>query len=40
MTVWMDVDPSIDIAVPHNKGRIRIKALRLPKTIKRKQIPK
>lgn len=33
LTVWMDVDPSQDIAVPHNKGKIRIKALRLPKTI-------
>eukprot|EP00347_Sterkiella_histriomuscorum_P006821 403351303 len=37
LTVWQDVDPSLDIAVPHNKEKIRIKALRLPRGIHQKQ---
>jgi hypothetical protein len=36
----MDVDPSLDIAVPHVKGQIKIKALRLPKGIEKKKVPK
>ena len=39
LTVWLDVDPHHDIAVPHSKGKIRIKALRLPKGINRKKVP-
>lgn len=38
ITVWMDVDPKVDIAVPHNKGKIRIKILRLPKGINTKRV--
>jgi hypothetical protein len=39
MVVWVDVPPTNDVAVPHNKGKIRIKALRLPKTVNLKKIP-
>jgi hypothetical protein len=35
----MDIDQTVDIAVPHNKGKIRIKALRLPKSISKKKVP-
>jgi hypothetical protein len=38
VNVWMDIDPSLDIAVPHNKGKIRIKILRLPKGIQTKKL--
>jgi hypothetical protein len=39
MTVWVDLPPQNDVAVPHNKGKIRIKALRLPKGVGVKKIP-
>jgi hypothetical protein len=34
----MDIDPSLDIAAPHSKGKIKIKALRLPKGIGLKKL--
>jgi len=37
--VWLDVDPRQDIAVPHNKGKIKIKVLRLPRGIAKKKVP-
>lgn len=39
MTVWVDVPPQNDVCVPHNKGKIRIKALRLPKGVSNKKVP-
>jgi hypothetical protein len=30
MVVWMDLDSELDIQAPNVKGRIRVKALRLP----------
>ena len=33
INVWMDLENQLDIAVPHIKGKIRVKALRLPKGI-------
>lgn len=39
MTVWVDLPSQNDVAVPHNKGKIRIKALRLPKGVNNKKIP-
>jgi hypothetical protein len=40
MTVWSDVqqDRSQDISVPHINGKIKIKALKIPKVIPNKVI--
>ena len=39
IAAWMDLDSQLDVQVPHVKGRIRVKALRLPKGIELKKVP-
>jgi hypothetical protein len=36
--VWMDINPYQEICVPHNKGKIRIKVLKLPKNVSIKNV--
>lgn len=38
ITVWQDLDGQVDQPVPKNNGKIRIKALRLPKGVKAKAV--
>jgi hypothetical protein len=38
--VWMDLDDQLDVQAPNVKGKIRVKALRLPKGIEPKEVPK
>ena len=39
IAAWMDLDSQLDVQAPHVKGRIRVKALRLPKGIDIKKVP-
>lgn len=36
-SVWLDVNPSQDICVPHKQGKIRIKVLKLPRGVHEKK---
>ena len=38
ITVWQDLDGQVDQPVPKNNGKIRVKALRLPKGVKAKAV--
>jgi hypothetical protein len=40
MTVWQDLDGEMDAVAPSNKGKIRVKALRLPKGVANRVLPK
>lgn len=40
LVTWMDLDHELDVQAPNVKGKIIIKALRLPKGVELKAVPK
>jgi hypothetical protein len=39
MVAWMDLDMELDVQAPNVKGKIVVKALRLPKGVELKPLP-